>query len=157
MTETPAVQTHGLDRNLALVNYGLLFASVFFAGVPALIAVVIAYAQRDQAANPIRSHYNFQIRIFWIAFAVTLIGAACLVAAMVMGVGELIAFGVGGGWDAWDGLSFDFSDVTLNAGLVVALVGAVLLLTLSAIWLLAAPAFGFIRLASERRIGEQAA
>jgi uncharacterized membrane protein len=74
MTETPAVQTTGLDRNLALVNYGLLFASVFFAGVPALIAVVLAYTQRDQAANAIRSHYNFQIRIFWIAFALTLVG-----------------------------------------------------------------------------------
>jgi hypothetical protein len=78
-------------------------------------------------------------------------------AAIVMGVGELVAFSAGGGWDAWDAIGFDFSEVALNAGLVAALVAAVVLLTLSAIWLLAAPAFGFIRLASERRIGEQAA
>ena len=29
-------------ENLAMIAYGLLFASIFFAGAPALIAVVIA-------------------------------------------------------------------------------------------------------------------
>ena len=31
-----------VDRNLALLGYGLLFFAIFFAGVPALIAVAIA-------------------------------------------------------------------------------------------------------------------
>ena len=45
-------------ENLAMIAYGLLFASIFFAGAPALIAVVIAYSQRQEAspgvAQPLR-------------------------------------------------------------------------------------------------------
>ena len=40
-------------RNLAFINYALLFSAVFFAGVPALIAAIIAYSQRDEAPPPI--------------------------------------------------------------------------------------------------------
>ena len=47
MTAVQTTVAHDeVDRNLAFVTYGLLFFSVFFAGVPALIAVAIAYARR---------------------------------------------------------------------------------------------------------------
>jgi uncharacterized membrane protein len=145
----------GDDRYVALVNYGLLFASIFFAGVPALIAVVIAYAQRDHA-GPLRSHYDFQIRIFWVSFALTLVGVAFAIAAVVMGVGEAVRFGSGVGWDAWGAMSLDFSEFNINASLIASIVISALAFLLSVLWLIAAPALGFIRLASERRIGQQA-
>lgn len=156
MTETPAAPPRNPDQTLAMVNYALLFASVFFAGVPGLIAVVLAYAQRDQASATIRSHYNFQIRIFWIAFALAVVAGVLGLAGIAMAVCEALQYGATG-WDAWEGFDPDFSEITVSAGLVITLVASVALWVLSAIWLLAAPAFGFIRLASERSIGQQAA
>lgn len=80
-------------RNLALVTYGLLFASIFFTGIPALIAVIIAYSQRDEAPQvAIRSHHDFQIKIFWVAFALTMAAGACGLGALISGVGELLEF-----------------------------------------------------------------
>jgi len=143
-------------RNLALVNYGLLFAAVFFAGVPALIAVIIAYAQRDEALPTLRSHYDFQVRIFWVAFALTLAAGVCFLAAIVNGVAELLEFTRANGWESFDTIQIDLSRLSID-GTIVGLVVASLVLTfLGAIWLVAAPAFGFIRLASERGIGHHA-
>src|SRR5687768_6848331 len=79
-------------RNLAMFSYGLLFASIFFAGVPALIAAIIAYTQRDEAPPDVRTHYDFQIRIFWVAFALSIAAAACVLGAVVSGVAELLTY-----------------------------------------------------------------
>lgn len=143
-------------RNLALVNYGLLFAAIFFAGVPALIAVIIAYAQRDEATPTLRSHHDFQIRIFWVAFALTLAAGICFLAAIVNGVAELFEFTRANGWDSLDTISIDLSRLTIDGAIVGLVVASIVLTFLSAIWLIAAPAFGFIRLASERGIGHHA-
>ena len=43
-------ESQDVDRNLALLAYGLLFFAIFFAGVPALVAVAIAYSRRREAA-----------------------------------------------------------------------------------------------------------
>lgn len=43
-----AIRTEA-ERNLALVAYGMLGFSVFFAGITALVAVIIAYALHDAA------------------------------------------------------------------------------------------------------------
>ena len=95
-------------RNLALVNYGLLFAAIFFAGVPALIAVIIAYVQRDEAPARIRSHHDYQIRIFWVAFALTLAAGVAFLTALVSGLSELIAYTRMNGWEQHS-LSIDVS------------------------------------------------
>ena len=39
------------ERNLALLAYGLLGVSVFFAGITALVAVIIAYTLHDAATE----------------------------------------------------------------------------------------------------------
>lgn len=156
MTDTPATPPRSADHTTAMVNYALLFASVFFAGVPALIAVVLAYAQRDRADAFLRSHFDFQIRIFWIALAVAVVACVCGIAGVVMAICEALQYGVTG-WDAWEGFDPDFSEITVSAGLIITLVASVALWVLSALWLLATSAFGFIRLASDRRIGQQAA
>lgn len=146
-----------LSRNLALVNYGLLFAAIFFAGVPALIAAIIAYSQRDETAPEIRSHYDFQIKIFWIAFAMSMAAAACVLGALVSGVGELIEFGRAYGFNNldldFDTVTIDLSRISIDGRIVGLTVAALLLALLTSVWLVAAPAFGFIRLASDRRIG----
>jgi uncharacterized membrane protein len=156
MTDTPAAAPNGANRTLAMVNYALLFASVFFAGVPGLIAVVLAYAQRDQADAHFRSHFDFQIRIFWVALALAVVAGVCGVAGVAMAVCEALQYGATS-WDAWEGFDPDFSEIAVSAGLVITLVASVALWILSALWLLGTSAFGFIRLASDRRIGQQAA
>lgn len=144
-------------RNLALVNYGLLFAASFFAGVPALIAVIIAYVQRDDAPPRIRSHHTFQIRIFWVAFTLTLAAGVCFLTALVSGLSELIAVGGVNGWDHASNINLELSHMSLDGRVVGLVVGGVILSILTGLWLIAAPAIGFIRLASERGIGDSAA
>jgi uncharacterized membrane protein len=140
-------------RNLALVNYGLLFAAIFFAGVPALIAVIIAYAQRDEASPTIRSHHDFQIRIFWVAFAMTMGTGACALAAVVSGLGALLDFTRSTGWSGFGHIEINLSQFSLDGRIVGFTVAALVLGLLTMIWLVAAPAVGFIRLASARAIG----
>lgn len=140
-------------RNLALVNYGLLFASIFFAGIPALIAVIIAYSQRDEAPVAIRSHHDFQIRIFWVAFGLTMAAGACGLGALISGVGELLEFTRINGWDGFSTINIDLSRMVLDGRIVSLLVAAVVLSLLAGLWLIAAPAIGFIRLVSARGIG----
>ena len=63
----PAAATSNDDRILATLLYALLFLTPFFLGFPALLAVVAAYVRRPHADALARTHYDFQIRIFWIA------------------------------------------------------------------------------------------
>lgn len=140
-------------RNLALVNYGLLFAAIFFAGIPALIAVIIAYSQRDEAPLSVRSHHDFQIKIFWVAFALSMAAGACGLAAMLSGIGELMEFTRVNGWDGFSTVRIDLSQMVIDGRIVSLLVAAVVLSLLAGVWLIAAPAIGFIRLVSARGIG----
>jgi uncharacterized membrane protein len=145
------------SQNLAMIGYGLLFASIFFAGFPSLIAVVIAYSQRDAAPRIVRSHFEYQIRIFWVAFALTLAAAACGLAGVISGLGEVIDVAALRGLDRLDTVRVELKAVTIDSGVIALLVAALLLGFTSSLWLLAAPAVGFIRLASERAIGHSRA
>jgi hypothetical protein len=65
-------------RGMAFAAYFLLLAALPTAGTGAILGLVIAYARRDGASPLIRSHHQFQIRIFWI-------GVALAVAALALG------------------------------------------------------------------------
>jgi uncharacterized membrane protein len=158
VTTTTAEPGHGdVDSNLALLNYALLFFSIFFAGMPGLVAAVIAYAQRDAGNPAIRSHYNFQIRIFWVALALSLVAAICAVAAAAISVGQLVEMGAQGGWDAWDGISFSASSIHVDPPVIVLLSITAFAALAAALWLMVAPLVGFIRLATQRSMGDRAA
>lgn len=147
-------------HNLAMVNYGLLFASIFFAGLPGLVAVVIAYSQRDDTPSAVRSHMNFQIRIFWVAFGLSLAAGVCVLAAAIIILRDLVNVTAIDRLEAFLGagaLTVDLSRLSIDGAVVGLLVGFVLFSILAATWLVAAPAFGFIRLASQRAIGHSAA
>ena len=144
-------------RNLALLNYGLLFAAIFFAGVPALIAAIIAYSQRDDAPPDIRRHLNTQIRIFWVAFALTFAAGLCLLGALVGSVGDVVAYTHVSGGGRPGNLDIDLSRLSLDGSVIALLVGFGGLSLLSLGWLVCTPAIGFIRLASQTKIGHSAA
>jgi len=157
MTHTDSGRS-GFDaaRNMALLNYGLLFAAIFFAGVPALIAAIIAYSQRDDAPPDIRRHLNRQIRIFWVAFGLTFGAGLCLLAALVGSVGDVVAYTHVRGWGHPGNLDIDMSRLSLDGGVLALIVGFAGLSLLSLGWLVCAPAIGFIRLASQTGIGHSA-
>jgi uncharacterized membrane protein len=143
-----------VDRNIALLAYGLLFFAIFFAGAPALIAVAIAYARRRDVDPFVASHHRFQIFIFWIGFALTLLAALSGLAALLSILGDLIHGVAQARWDGWDviqtanlhvGKAF-FAFVTAAAGLGL----------LTGLWLMVTSVYGFIRLASLRSIRQTA-
>ena len=53
------------DGNLAVVVY-VLYRVSYFTGISALIGVIIAHLKVDDTDPVSRSHYQFQLRTFWI-------------------------------------------------------------------------------------------
>jgi uncharacterized membrane protein len=146
----------GFDQLVAMAGYALLFVSVFMVGVPALAALALAYAHKGDTHLVARSHFRFQLRIFWTAILFLALGLGSVALAAGFGVGwiyQLVAHthafagAVNAGrLSAWSGAI---------AGLL--LVAAVLLTALAALWTLGASLFGFVRLISNKPIGHEAA
>jgi len=139
-------------RPLAMLNYGLIFVSIFFAGVPALIAVALAYAQRSKSSPLARSHFRFQIGLFWTGFFIALLAGSLVLTGVVMAAAELVG---ASGRTLADG--FQLSDLRIQGDIIALMIGGVLLAATDALMLMAGSAFGFIRLASNRSLGKSAA
>jgi uncharacterized membrane protein len=143
-------------RSIAYINYALLLAAIFFAGVPAIAAAVIAYSRRDEAAEPIGSHYDFQIRIFWVAFTLAMCAAASFVGAMIKIASDMFEITRLEGWGAPDVIQVDFSHVTVDTPLAALLGLTALFAAIGGLWLIFAPTLGLIKLASGRGMGHSA-
>lgn len=76
MTDASAVTTEE-DKVLPAVVYGL-YLLAFTNGLTAIIGLIVAYVNRDQAGPINASHYTFAIRTFWLSIAWFLIGL-CLI------------------------------------------------------------------------------
>ena len=61
------------DEQLVLIVYLLYFAAYIF-GITALIGVIIAHIRFPDATLLLRSHYQFQIRTFWIGILYLVVG-----------------------------------------------------------------------------------
>jgi uncharacterized membrane protein len=108
VTENNVVTGKDGGRGTANMIY-ILYILGFFTGITSLVGVVLAYTNRDHAAEPFKSHLSYQIRIFWrgITFMVaifilnlifTAIGVATLGLGLVL---EIIPIGVGIWWFVW--------------------------------------------------------
>ena len=129
------------ERVMGMINYGLLFSAIFFVGVPGIVAVILAYTQRAAAGPVMRDHYRFQIQIFWIGLLLGLIAGVCGLWAILDVTGEAWRNG-----DIHGEMQVDELHPTSQViGLFIASGVALALMTL---WSLAAPAIGFIRLAT---------
>ena len=150
----PAERSDDADRNIALLCYGLLFFAIFFAGAPALIAVAIAYARRCSVEPMVASHHRFQIFIFWIGFALTLLAALCgLIAALSIMI-DLFGAMVHAGWENWR--IVQAADLHIGQTFFTLIAAAVVLGAFTGLWLWIAAAYGFVRLASGRPIRQTA-
>jgi len=87
-TQRPIVS----DNILAVVVY-LLYGVGYLTGISALIGVIIAHVKVHDTDPVLRSHYQFQIRTFWIGLLYLAIGIPlCMV---------LIGIPVLGWWLLW--------------------------------------------------------
>ena len=86
----PRVDADG-GRSLATVTYALYIAA-FFTGITAPAGVLLAYLKRRHASPLVRSHLDWQIRIFW--HCVLAWTAIFVLHAVVVGLGA-ITFGIG--------------------------------------------------------------
>ncbi len=57
----------------------VLYLIALVTAVPMLVGLVLAYVMKDGAAEPEASHYQFQIRTFWIGLLFLVIGAITFV------------------------------------------------------------------------------
>ena len=143
-------EAQDVDRNLALLAYGLLFFAIFFAGVPALIAVAIAYSRRRDADPKIRSHHRFQIYIFWIGFALTALAALSGLAAVLSLMIQVVDSAMGTQWNGWEVISYHKGH--FHGAVAAFSIAALVLTVLTGLWLQVASSYGFIRLAMHRPI-----
>jgi uncharacterized membrane protein len=80
------------DKTLPGVVYALHIAGVVTGGVTCVIGVIIAYISRKDAADWLASHYEFQIRTFWLALLFSLGGV--ILTPVGIGVVALVATGL---------------------------------------------------------------
>ncbi len=65
-------------KKLTMVVY-VLYAFAYFAGVTALIGIVINYIKREEVAGTwLESHFRWQIRTFWFGLLWVFVGIATL-------------------------------------------------------------------------------
>ena len=87
-TETTVVTTE--DRVLPAVVYGLYLLGLVN-GLTILVGLVVAYINLDKAGPRMRTHYDFQIRTFWIGLAIflslgLLIGISAVLSLVLIGI-----------------------------------------------------------------------
>ena len=85
-TETESESGESVSK-LPLIVYILYLAS-FFVGITVIIGVVLAYIDRSRAPEWMQTHYQYQIRTFWIGLLMGIVGFLTL----VFWVGFIILF-----------------------------------------------------------------
>lgn len=138
----------GFDHVVALACYVMLFISVFLF-VPAFAAVVIAYFHRKDTHLLVRTHYRFQMRIFWTATLLLSLSIGAFIVGGTALLGGLIGL-----------IQHQFSGVTVAEGRnIQGIVAASLIVAgfvfwgVAFFWTMVASAIGFLRLFVNRPIG----
>ncbi len=70
----------------------ILYLVAIVIGLTALVGMIMAYVYKDEAPDWVRSHYRFQIRTFWIAAALNLLGFFTIFAFIGWGIFLFVFF-----------------------------------------------------------------
>ncbi len=76
MADVEGQDAVGRDRSTAdtaRIVY-ILYLVGLAVGLTAVVGVVLAYMNRSEAAGWVRSHYDFQIKTFWLSFVWFIVG-----------------------------------------------------------------------------------
>lgn len=83
---------HAASILVGVVGAASIVGSFLF-GVPSIVAVVMNYVRRgDVAGSWLESHFRWQIRTFWVAFAVSVVAAVLMVTIILIPVSLGIFF-----------------------------------------------------------------
>ena len=82
----PAAQPQASDTSAKII-YILYLVSLVTGGITSLVGVIMAYVNVGDAPEPLKNHYRFQIRTFWIGLLYGLVGF--LLTFVVVGVAVL--------------------------------------------------------------------
>jgi uncharacterized membrane protein len=82
------------DSRPAMAGYVLYLVAIFTA-IPSLVAVVLAYIYRDGAPDWLQTHYQYQIRTFWIMCLYLVIGGLTWIFIVGWFILGLVPFWVG--------------------------------------------------------------
>ena len=75
MNETPVTPSTSSDNgSMAKVVYILYLAGILV-GITGIVGVIIAYVNKSDAPEWLKTHYQYQIRTFWIGFLYMFIGS----------------------------------------------------------------------------------
>lgn len=77
---TPAPPAAQSDSTAKIVY--ILYLVALVSGVTALIGVIMAYVNVGEAPEPLRTHYRFQIRTFWIALLYCIVSGLLTIVAI---------------------------------------------------------------------------
>jgi uncharacterized membrane protein len=80
------------NTSMALIVYVLYFVA-YFVGVTAVVGVIIAHVQKGSGDALLDSHYDFQIRTFWVGILYLIVGGVL--------VFVLVGFVVWAWWFIW--------------------------------------------------------
>ena len=78
---TEAVQSDTTTEGTAKIVYILYLVGIVF-GITGIIGVIMAYINKTDAPEWLRSHYRFQIRTFWIGALYVVLGAILTLAVI---------------------------------------------------------------------------
>ena len=78
-----------VSTGTARIIYFLYLASILI-GITAIAGLIMAYVNRDDAVDWLKSHYQFQIRTFWIGAMYLFIGV--LLSQFIIGLLVLLFF-----------------------------------------------------------------
>ncbi len=174
-TLTPAPQAEfDPDRGVlaAYIGYGLLLISLFTGGVSGFVAMILAYDRKGQSAPIPASHFQFQLKIFWICFALvlsagalwlgalmSLLGAGALPHPMLRGQPDAQLVRLAGAWpqsaqvQTWS-YGFEVHPVRLPAATTFQMTAGAVLLAGATLFSWIGPIYGVARLAAGRPIGQ---
>lgn len=75
MNDTPVTPPTATDNgSMAKVVYILYLAGILV-GITGIVGVIIAYVNKSDAPEWLKTHYQYQIRTFWIGFLYMFIGS----------------------------------------------------------------------------------
>ena len=151
MTNDRYPRSHPAERIAVLANYGLLIVAPFTLNVLGLAAVFFAYARRGYADPVARSHYDYQVRRYWMDLVLVGLGFIFASGALAAGFGAAIE-----GAMASFGVRFPvhYDAVHIGVGAIVLLVGWLVLWAMGLLGLLFGSIYGALRLASGLPMGK---
>jgi uncharacterized membrane protein len=79
------------NTSIANIIY-VLYLLALVNGVTAVIGVVMAYVYRDGAPEWLRTHYEFQIRTFWMGLLIGIVGG--ILSLVLIGLVVLLALAI---------------------------------------------------------------